>query len=402
METGTAQCVKQKTNTEQNTNSNHSNQEVCRCCYILLKTHFLQCSSSQKKRRYGCRTCSVRFKNKEELNDHKREKHPREWKQEQLKKIPKVLLEDDHDDNDDDDDDQQTGAFNPKTEQKHGMSKQLENNFVNQSTGNQNYFNGTGTSEAFRNDSVGTSELPRNQLTGTSEAFRNDSAGTIERPRNHLTGTSEGAVGNFFLENLVMNQEDETPHLSVSEETVPPEAESDIKVYECDICCSFLTNYDVYMKHVEKHREDETLGEEHDENSDDDDGSAKEQTEKTPVCKCVKCGETFKQEYLYDNHVITCGNKELRCCDCGKRFRNKTELVQHVKRQHVNYDCPYCGRKCGMKSRLREHLPVHTGVRAFQCKNCEQRFKRISNLNKHARICTGGKRLKCGECDASV
>ena len=350
IESGMVRCAEQNTeqntdnshsNQEQNTDGNHSNQEVCRCCYILLKTHFLQCSKQKKKRSYRCKTCGGKFKNKEELTNHKREKHPGDWKQERLKKVPKVLLEND-DENDDDDDG-----------------------------------------------------------TGTCEAFINNSACTSERPRNQLNGTSEGAPGNFFLQSVMMNQVDETIHLSMSEETVAPEPEVDHKVYECDICSSFFANYDVYMKHVEKHKEDETLGGEQDEDSDDDNWSVKEQKEETPVCRCSKCGETFKHEHLYDNHVITCGNKELKCSDCGRKFRNKTELIVHVKRKHVTHDCPYCGKKCGHKSRLRDHLPVHTGVRAFQCVNCKNSFKRKCNLTKHARICTGGKRVKCGECGAS-
>ena len=126
-----------------------------------------------------------------------------------------------------------------------------------------------------------------------------------------------------------------------------------------------------------------------------------EQEEEAPLCQCAKCGKTFNLEYRYDNHMLTCGNADLRCYECGKKFWNKTQLVNHVKNTHVNNDCPYCGKKCGMKSRLREHLTVHTGVRAFKCGNCDKYFKRKSGLNSHALVCTAGKPVKCGECDES-
>ena len=103
-----------QTDAEQNTDND---QKVCRCCYILLKTHFLQCRKKSRRRRYRCKTCDVKFTNKTELRTHRREKHPQKWKQEQLKKIPKVLLEDDYDDADGDDD-QDIGSPQHKTRTK--------------------------------------------------------------------------------------------------------------------------------------------------------------------------------------------------------------------------------------------------------------------------------------------
>ena len=144
---------KHKTDTEHNTD----NDQVCRCCYILLKTHFLQCRKKSRRRRYRCKTCDVKFTNKTELRTHRREKHPQKWKQEQLKKIPKVLLEDD----DDGDDDQDIGYHNTKPELNHEMTKEPnedENSLVNQLTENQEFLNGMGTSEVSRNESTGLSE----------------------------------------------------------------------------------------------------------------------------------------------------------------------------------------------------------------------------------------------------
>ena len=208
--------------------STDSNQPACSCCYILRKTHFLECSRRQGKSHYKCKTCDVEFRNEDELTDHEREKHSQVWKQEQRQKIPKVLLEDDDNNDDDGDDDQGIESFEPLSELYHEKteeSRQDENSFANQFTENLAYFNATGSSGDQRNEST----------------------------------------RDLFADNLVINQEDDSPKLSVSAAPpVVPEPEVLDPIYECDICCSFFTNYDVYMKHVEKHKEGETLGEEQD------------------------------------------------------------------------------------------------------------------------------------------
>ena len=370
IETELVHNFEQKKDTGQNTDSD---QKACRCCYILLKTHFLQCSKQQRRKR-RCKTCDVECRNKRELRAHRREKHPQEWKQERLQKIPKVLLEG-VEDGDDYDDDHDIGILNNNTEPELNLEKTAEpsvdeNSFMNQLTGNQEYLNGTGTSE-----------VPGHESTLTSEEVD--------------------------LVNLIMNQEavevtEEAPRLSMSQIIVPQEDEE--SVYECDICSSFFGNYDVYMKHVEKHREDETLKEEHEEDVDttgDDDWMGNQQEEEKTEYDCERCGKTFNQEYLYDNHVLTCGNKELECHECGKRFKNKLGLLTHVRKTHVNHDCPYCGKKCAHKSRLKDHLRVHTKERAHQCEKCNKYFARRHNVERHKLICTEGKPVHCGECGAS-
>jgi len=45
--------------------------------------------------------------------------------------------------------------------------------------------------------------------------------------------------------------------------------------------------------------------------------------------------------------------------------------------------CSVCGKTCTSKSKLAQHMRVHTGERPYQCNECGRKFRQKPHLNTH-------------------
>ncbi|XP_055688900.1 transcription factor Sp3 isoform X2 [Lutzomyia longipalpis] len=77
-------------------------------------------------------------------------------------------------------------------------------------------------------------------------------------------------------------------------------------------------------------------------------------------------------------------------CDvCGKTFKRKEHLIQHLK-LHAGlrpFKCEEvgCSKTFSRKEHLMRHVVSHTGKKMFSCEFCHKFFSRKDNLNKHKR-----------------
>ncbi|GAB0094717.1 uncharacterized protein DMENIID0001_100420 [Sergentomyia squamirostris] len=77
------------------------------------------------------------------------------------------------------------------------------------------------------------------------------------------------------------------------------------------------------------------------------------------------------------------------CDNCGKTFKRKEHLIQHLK-LHAGlrpFKCeePGCNKTFSRKEHLMRHVVSHTGKKMFSCEFCHKFFSRKDNLNKHKR-----------------
>ncbi|XP_067614158.1 putative uncharacterized protein DDB_G0271606 [Eurosta solidaginis] len=84
------------------------------------------------------------------------------------------------------------------------------------------------------------------------------------------------------------------------------------------------------------------------------------------------------------------GPNGTECSACGRVFKKKEHLTQHVK-LHAGlrpFKCKeeQCGKAFSRKEHLMRHEISHSGRKLFSCDICHKPFSRKDNLNKHRRI----------------
>jgi len=63
------------------------------------------------------------------------------------------------------------------------------------------------------------------------------------------------------------------------------------------------------------------------------------------------------------------------------------------------YSCMICDKMFITQSKLKQHLPSHTGDKPFQCEQCDMRFPYASSLRNHRMAHVGVKPFECSQCD---
>ncbi|XP_014398385.1 PREDICTED: zinc finger protein 287 isoform X2 [Myotis brandtii] len=117
--------------------------------------------------------------------------------------------------------------------------------------------------------------------------------------------------------------------------------------------------------------------------------------------KCNVCGKKFRKYPSYVKHQSThTKEKSYECEECGKEFRHLSSLIAH-QRMHTGekpYECNECGKAFAHSSTLIQHQTTHTGEKAYICKICGKAFSQSANLTQHHRTHTGEKPYKCTVC----
>ncbi|XP_039457971.1 zinc finger protein 333-like isoform X1 [Oreochromis aureus] len=130
------------------------------------------------------------------------------------------------------------------------------------------------------------------------------------------------------------------------------------------------------------------------------------QTHKRPH-SCGTCGKRFSCMSHVNRHMQShTGEKPHSCSTCGKRFHCNSDLTRHIK-THTGekpYSCSTCGKRFIRKRHLKIHMEyhagekTHTGEKPYSCSTCGKRFYLKSSLKSHITIHTGEKPYSCSTC----
>ena len=106
---------------------------------------------------------------------------------------------------------------------------------------------------------------------------------------------------------------------------------------------------------------------------------------------CLKCNKAFKVKKHLTSHNLNTHSVRIFTCpekSCGKTFKNRKVLHQHIRLLHTNpkrHQCAHCTKSFCMSTDLVCHIKaVHQGIKQF-CSVCAKEFLRPSERNRHER-----------------
>uniref|UniRef100_A0A4W6CDM1 PR domain zinc finger protein 10 n=1 Tax=Lates calcarifer TaxID=8187 RepID=A0A4W6CDM1_LATCA len=93
--------------------------------------------------------------------------------------------------------------------------------------------------------------------------------------------------------------------------------------------------------------------------------------------------------------------RPFKCTHCGKAFRDKDKLDQHLRvhgRDAYAFSCHICSKSFMSDSALEDHLLVHTENRSYSCLLCPETFERLDLLKDHVGVHAVNGCYACPSC----
>ncbi|MXQ88840.1 hypothetical protein E5288_WYG012220 [Bos mutus] len=120
--------------------------------------------------------------------------------------------------------------------------------------------------------------------------------------------------------------------------------------------------------------------------------------------KCLHCGKAFREKDKLDQHVRFHGregNCPLTCDLCNKGFISSASLESHMKlhSDQKTYSCIFCPESFDRLDLLKDHVAIHINDGYFSCPTCKKRFPDFIQVKKHVRSFHSEKIYQCTECD---
>ncbi|XP_038017318.1 PR domain zinc finger protein 10 isoform X3 [Motacilla alba alba] len=120
--------------------------------------------------------------------------------------------------------------------------------------------------------------------------------------------------------------------------------------------------------------------------------------------KCLQCGKAFREKDKLDQHLRFHGregNCPLTCDICNKGFINSGALESHMKfhMDQKTYSCIFCPESFDRLDLLKDHVAIHVNDGFFTCPTCKKRFPDFIQVKKHVRSFHSEKIYQCTECD---
>ncbi|XP_055712279.1 zinc finger protein 184-like [Phlebotomus papatasi] len=116
---------------------------------------------------------------------------------------------------------------------------------------------------------------------------------------------------------------------------------------------------------------------------------------------CEECGKSCGQKSALKQHMEThTEERPFKCFMCPKMFKSAQQAKMHeIWHKDITYPCPHCDLKLKSKITLRSHMLVHSDVRKYKCNYCGNEFKRSKTLKNHLILHTGQRPYECPFCD---
>ncbi|XP_062859019.1 zinc finger E-box-binding homeobox 1b [Trichomycterus rosablanca] len=117
---------------------------------------------------------------------------------------------------------------------------------------------------------------------------------------------------------------------------------------------------------------------------------------------CPYCSRGYKRYTSLKEHIKYRHEKSednFSCSLCSYTFTHRTQLDRHMSahkagrdQRHVTqaggggnrkFKCTECGKAFKYKHHLKEHLRIHSGEKPYECSNCKKRFSHSGSYSSH-------------------
>ncbi|KAG7483868.1 hypothetical protein MATL_G00042970 [Megalops atlanticus] len=122
--------------------------------------------------------------------------------------------------------------------------------------------------------------------------------------------------------------------------------------------------------------------------------------------KCPQCGKAFRDKDKLEQHLryhgrAGAGGGPFACHVCNKGFLSSAALEGHLRlhSDQKTYRCLFCAECFGRLDLLKAHVGVHQVDGRFSCPSCKKRFTDFIQVKKHVRSFHSEKTFQCTECD---
>ncbi len=93
--------------------------------------------------------------------------------------------------------------------------------------------------------------------------------------------------------------------------------------------------------------------------------------------------------------------RPFKCSQCGKAFRDKDKLDQHMRyhgRDGCRHMCHQCGKGFLTNAALEDHLQLHSDQRTYSCLFCAESYDRLDLLKVHVGVHLVNGCFSCPSC----
>uniref|UniRef100_A0AAY4E1B1 PR domain zinc finger protein 10 n=1 Tax=Denticeps clupeoides TaxID=299321 RepID=A0AAY4E1B1_9TELE len=119
--------------------------------------------------------------------------------------------------------------------------------------------------------------------------------------------------------------------------------------------------------------------------------------------KCSQCGKAFRDKDKLEQHLRYHGRDScaLTCHICSKGFLSSSVLEEHLQlhSDQRTYACLFCTDSFDRLDLLKEHVAIHMVDGCFICPSCKKTFTDFIQVKKHVRSFHSEKIFQCKECD---